>query len=527
MPIISVGTQPADGTSADAADVNNQINAILAVVNGQLDYDNIANGGITNVKLAGGITIDKLAASALQGWAPISAAPNSVTPYGNGFFDVVWNSLDLTSVIGRNMKLRFQRSVAAPPMSALLNGSTHYFSKSSPAGTSFTDDFTASAWIKLDSYGSTNTIVSRYNGTSGWAFYIDTLGRVVLAGNNAGGSNYRYVVSHQSIPVGKWVHVAAQLDMSGFTTATCKVFINGAEVAGQLVSGGTNPTSLVQAGNLEVGSQNGGSNKFKGNLQQVAYYSSLIAASTILNSMNQGLLGSETNLVSAYSLSNSVNDLNTGSANNLTAQGSATTTTADSPFANAAAAGLYEYAEVMKTAFSTNTTVTVRVPNNCVLPQSGGIAAAWFSTSDAPFGMPRMGKLLGMAIFRSDYTQGTTVSNQWYDPPALTTTVKVPFGARVRLSAFTPTFQGNVGTPPKYRFAIRENSTVLVSSADQSADANENDGPHLVTAHVWPSEGDHTYKASMSVNQVTNLIISGTQDADSNGNAAWLVAEVD
>ena len=46
MPIIDVGTQPSDGENADAADINGQINAILAVVNGHLDGDNFGDAYI-------------------------------------------------------------------------------------------------------------------------------------------------------------------------------------------------------------------------------------------------------------------------------------------------------------------------------------------------------------------------------------------------------------------------------------------------------------------------------------------------
>ena len=82
----------------------------------------------------------------------------------------------------------------------------------------FTNNFVCSAWIKMTSYGTASGIISRYNGTSGFIFYIETTGQVVLQGYNAGAGNYFQSKSYQSIPLNKWVHVAAQLDMT--TTST-------------------------------------------------------------------------------------------------------------------------------------------------------------------------------------------------------------------------------------------------------------------------------------------------------------------
>jgi hypothetical protein len=52
----------------------------------------------------------------------------------------------------------------------------------------FTDDFTVSAWIKLTSYVQ-GTIASRYDGTSGWIFDVNSSGQFRLIGYNAGAAN--------------------------------------------------------------------------------------------------------------------------------------------------------------------------------------------------------------------------------------------------------------------------------------------------------------------------------------------------
>ena len=252
----------------------------------------------------------------------------------------------------------------------------------------FTDDFVVSAWIKVSSYALSG-IASRYNGTSGWRLDLNASGQVELVGLNAGAGNVRYVQSYQSVPLNKWVHVTAQLDMSTntATTTTSYVMIDGVDVPAQALQAGTNPVALIQAGNLEIGSYNAG-NFFPGKIAQVAIYSAKVTQATILASMNQTLAGTETSLISAYSFNNTINDLN-ANANNLTANGSAVATNADSPFGGQAGGTIsstLDYGIIQSVAFSTNTTVVVQVPEGCTIPTSGGVSAVVYSSNKVPYG---------------------------------------------------------------------------------------------------------------------------------------------
>ena len=354
-----------------------------------------------------------------DGWTPIlGSTPNTVTYNGNRNYDLVFNSVDLTSTLSPGMRLKATRTVAAPTQCTDLEASSsQYYSKASPAGMTFTDDFVVSAWIKLESYtGSTQGIVSRFNGTSGYYFAVQPTGQIVLAGFNASGSNFSQVQSYASVPLNKWIHVSAQLDMSTFTatTTTSYVMFDGVDVASAVSRGGTNPTALVQAGNLEIGSYNAG-NFFDGKIAQVAIYSAKIPQATIKASCNQTLSGSETSLISAYSFNNVITDLNTTNANNLTAQGSAVATNADSPFANAVTAGLLEYGLVQKATFSTNTTVNVQVPEGCAIPTTGGVTAVSYSTAKSPYGyISDRGRWDILYLHFAAQSQATPAANTWY-----------------------------------------------------------------------------------------------------------------
>lgn len=364
--------------------------------------------------------------STSDGWTPLAVpqtkalyTPTTITALGNRSFQLVFNGVDLTALLSPGDRLRLTRSTAAPTQCTFLNGSTQFYSKTSPAGMAWTNNFVVSAWVKLTSYAAAS-IMSRYNGTSGWDFGINASGQVVLFGFNGGSANGSGVLSYQSLPLNKWIHVTAQLDMATFTasTTTSYVMLDGVDVPASVSRGGTNPTSLVQAGNLEVGSRNGGTLPFPGKIAQAALYGAKITQATILASINQTLGGGETSLVSAYSFNNSVNDLNVVTANNLTATGGAAATNADSPFGGQAGGGInskLEYGIVMSAAFATNTTLIVQAPEGCMIPTSGGLSALSYSGIAIPYGFPAQRtkwRILNISFVRETITIGGT--NAWW-----------------------------------------------------------------------------------------------------------------
>ena len=438
MGLISL-TLPNDGETIDAADVNSPLNTIATAINGNLDNANIKTAAaIDGSKIADNSIPNTKMINAPLGWTAFANTPNTVTYNGNRNYDLVFNSVDLTSSLSSGMKLQLTRTVAAPDQCAdLESGSSQYFNRVSASltGMTFTDDYTCMGWIKLESYtGGLQVIISRQNATSGWNLYLNTTGQLIIQGSNAG--NADLVTSYASVPLNKWVHVAGSINMSAGTGA---VYFDGLEVASTYTNGSA--TAIVQAGNLEVGSFNGGGSPFDGKLAQVAVFSSVLSAATIRSYASQGLTGSESTLVSAYSLDNSLNDLNTTNANNLTANGGAVATATDSPFANAVTAGLLEYAEINSVAFSTNTTVNVRVPETCMIPTSGGVSAVSYSTQSNPYGLPYFSGVLGRTIIMNTLSSSGTSD---YEYPGFSTTVYIPTGGRVKVTLFGTIQNGGV-----------------------------------------------------------------------------------
>lgn len=391
--------------------------AVVTVANGAAS---ITNGNITDLRTSLAVTNN----ASSSGWTNLGSTPDTITNNGQRSYSLVFNSTDLTDTLSPGTRLKITRTVTAPTQCTDLElSSSQYYNKTSPSGMTFTDDFTACAWVKLESYGAAMMIMSRYNGTSGWEFFITSTGQVTLQGKNAGAANYSNITSGQSIPLGRWVHVAAQLDMSTYTatSTTSYIMIDGVDCYGYVGRGGTNPTALVQAGNLEVGSSNGGSNPFDGKLAQVAVFSAKVTQATMQTYMSQGLAGNETSLISAYSFNNAITDLNTSNANNLTAQNSAVATATDSPFAQrdnlagGVTAGTTEYAIVTASSFSTNTTLTVQVPEGSTIPTTGGVSAISYSSQGFPFGLPASTKWDVFLPFKSQMSQALATTNVWYN----------------------------------------------------------------------------------------------------------------
>lgn len=413
MGIVSVNL-PVDGETIDAADYNVPITSILGAINGNLDENNInptSNPTVNNLTVNGTLSIGSENIS--KGWTPIPTVPTTITNLGQGSYSLLFPGVDYTNILSPGQRVRTTRTVAAPTQSTSLNGTNQYWVKTSPNKLTFTDDFVIEAWIYPTAYQS-STICSRRDATQGWQFQMSSSGQIQLFGFNGGTGNQSYVQSYQSIPLNKWTHVVAQLDMSSFTatTTTSYIMINGINVPALVNRAGTNPTSLVQAGNLEIGSV-AVSQFFAGKIAQVAIYNAKVTQAQMRTYMSQGLTGSETSLASAYSFNGVATDLNTTTPNDLTAQNSAGYTSL-SPFGTQGSgliSSTLDYGIVQSATFSTDTTAIVQVPEGCTIPTSGGLSAISYSGLRAPYGFPADTDKWTIYCIQKVNSSSTSISN--------------------------------------------------------------------------------------------------------------------
>lgn len=389
--------------------------AVVTVANGATT---ITNSTIRDIRATASIGT---AAGIATGWNETGLpAVSSVTNNGNRSYNITFAST-VASLLSPGMRLRTTRTVSAPTQCTdLESGSSQYFSSASAglAGMTFTDDFTCMAWVKLESYTTGSIITRRNAGVSGFGLRTTSSGQLEIYGGTA--SAFDLGTSYQSLPLGKWTHVAASMDISG---TSALLYIDGVLVPSAYTN--TAAGSITQAGDLCVGAITGGTELSDGKIAQVAVFSSVLSASTIRSYMSQGLSGSESTLVSAFSCNNSLLDLNTTNNNDLTANGGALMTNADSPFANATGtpSGTTDVALVMAVSGST---ATVQLPEGCTIPTSGGVSAVAYSTTANPFGwVVDKGRWQTMYLGKADATTATPVQNTFYGGTQFYMTVPV------------------------------------------------------------------------------------------------------
>jgi hypothetical protein len=236
--------------------------------------------------------------------------------------------------------------------------------------------------------------------------------------------------------------------------------------------------------------------------------------------MSQGLtsaLITANSIISAYSFSGGIiTDLNTTNANNLTANGSAVATNADSPFgtqADGTISSTLDYAIIQKASFSTNTTVTVQVPEGCTIPTSGGVASVVYSSNKAPYGMPvQRGKWVIESLTKADETIAIGALNTWY--PSTGGKLNVPLGEWRII----------------YRGTFEVSSTVggsisgFVTLSDTAPIGGVNSYPMLTRILVLPSgqaaQAQSSAEGYFTVTTSTPFLLYGSIDS-SPGVMAW------
>ena len=428
MSIINKPNTFSPNTTIGSSQVNSNFDTLYNDYNGSISAANLASNAVTTAKIAdanvttakiadGAVTNAKVETDFKNGWINTGGTHSVATGYnsGNRSFEID-TSTDLSGIVSPGMRYKVDRSVAPPDQCADLEASSsQYASKSSPAGITFTDDFTCEAWIKLESYtGSAQQIINRQNSsTEGWAFRVGTSGQLEMLSLRIA-SNNRTIASYQSIPLGKWVHVAGHMDNSSNSHA---LYIDGVSVPFATTTNGT-ITALVQGTTpMMVGGQSvtAGTGLFDGKLADVRVWSDIRTADEIRDNM-YAYPSDTTGLVAHFKLDGDFTDSSTN-GNDLTAQNSAVATNADNPW-NAT-----EYGVITNV---TSSTIQVFCPEGYGIPNET-LSAPFYSTQDTPYGFPRdKGKFEILVLLGQSFSQNTPTSDVWYNNNIQ---ISVPLGA--------------------------------------------------------------------------------------------------
>ena len=421
--------------------------AVVTVANGA---SSITNGNIRDIRTQSALSVSTGSSS---GWVEWNKTFEYVSNDGNKQYTYKVSGEDTTGTTAKGMKIKLPRITAANTHSAdLYASSSQYAKKTSPSGITFTDDFTCGAWIKLRSYGTDRDIVSRYDGSNGFIFLAKGTGEIQILGGNAGSLHYHR--THQSLPLLKWVHVAATLNMSGDVVA---IYIDGVSVPVDNL--GSTPTSLVQAGDLTVGGRSGGSNFFDGEIKHAFVADKIMSAAEVKEAMASDDLTAASfsaDLVAYYKLNNDWTDSSSNS-NDMTAVNSAGFTT-DSPFSST------EYGVITSQSFSTDTTYTIFTGSYNAPDED--ITAPSYSTEHAPYGMDVGKDKWRLSTLHRSYN--ATTSNANYG-----SYMSGGFALTVPIGAWTVGWQAGrvvVGTTPT-GFAVSDTSLIGVAEDAATLDS--------------------------------------------------------
>jgi hypothetical protein len=406
--------------------------------------------------------------STSAGWNPIGQTLTYSANNGNKEF-VVTTPSDLSSFLTPGQKIMFARGTAPPTQSmAFTAASSQYATKTAPAGLSYTATFTHEAWVYLNSY-SNGAIVGRVDSSAANGAYLGTgsSGQLNINGFNAGASNYRVGTTYQSLPLKRWVHVAAT-----WSTGTILMYINGVSVPFAVTTSGTAPTTIVNSGDLSVGRPGAFNGQyFDGYISEARIWSAAQSQANIQANMAISLTGSESNLVALFQGNGNFND-KTSNANNLTATNGAIATQAANPYNST------EYGIITKV---TSTQLTIFTGTDYTIPNMT-LNSPYYSTARAPQGFPAgRDKWRVDSLYMATTTQSSPTGGTWYNIANAVLPV--------------PTGPWNTGLEGNLTFAAAAASTGLGQTDLSLASAS--------AAVLTPQTGSITYGASSGTSFTT------------------------
>lgn len=346
--------------------IDRLVDGILTEHNQDGTHGNITATSITTSSLT-------LSGQSNDGWLAPGGTHSVSTGYNAGNRSFTINtSTDLSSIVSNGMRYRVTRGTTPPTQCADLEASSsHYASKSSPSGITLGTTASFEAWVNLESYTANAGIITRYAGgaTVGWTFEINSDGTVqVLVGESSNTDDFS---TYQSVPLNRWVHLAATVNVS---TNSYAIYIDGVSVP--ISTASTTATGIADSGNLELGARNA-TTFLDGKLADVRVWSDVRTATEIQDNM-YAYPSDTTGLVAHFKLNGDFTDASSN-GNNLTAQNSAVATNADNPW-NAT-----EYGVITNV---TSSTIQVFCPEGYGIPKET-LSAPFYSTQDAPYGFPR------------------------------------------------------------------------------------------------------------------------------------------
>lgn len=383
-------------------------------------HKNITTNTMTatgNVSAGGSVTASSFIVSGSQttaGWLPLGIAQSgTIVHNGNRSCDIPFAS-SAAAILSPGMRLLLDKTVAGNAyMGGAFNGSSHYFTKTSPTGAlgTVTNNFTLMAEVMPTSYASGGTICGRSDSTpnNGLQLVMGSSGQVSVTVWNGGVANTRTITTYQSLLLNKKTHVAASWNGTG---PAITIYFDGVAVSTyQSAVGGTNPTTAGTGGDWSIGRCGAyvGS-YFPGYISNVAVFDAVLSAATIRQYATYKLTGSEPNCIGAWSLDNTVVNQQLPGTNDL-AVGGGVGFTAMSPHGQLGD-GVQASKAIGLVMAVNGSTATVQCPEGVTIPTTGGITSVSYATSGNPFGwVGDEGRWMIQLIHKTQINTGTVGAN--------------------------------------------------------------------------------------------------------------------
>ncbi|TAG93372.1 MAG: BspA family leucine-rich repeat surface protein, partial [Bacteroidetes bacterium] len=267
-------------------------------------------GGATNYELSlssdGGSTYNTINApfvGNITSYNVTGLSPNTVYLYRvrshDGSVYSGYSNIKMTSTIlpaGSGNTLTFD-GTAGKKINA-TNNSVYNFTN--------TNNFTLEAWVKINALGSQMHVISRTDGTTGYALFLQGSGQLGVIYNGTGS------VSGTPLTVGKWTHIAAVFTSSG----TFQTYIDGVATG----SGGSIAIT-TNTHNLTIGLRTDNNFPFNGQIDEVSIWNTARLQPQIQASMCSKLTGIEAGLVGYFRLDENTGTVTENEAYNATTDG--------------------------------------------------------------------------------------------------------------------------------------------------------------------------------------------------------------
>lgn len=452
-------------------------------------HKNITTNTVTAsgaISAGGSVTASSFIVSGSQtaaGWLPLGIAQSgTIVHNGNRSCDIPFAS-SAAAILSPGMRLLLDKTVAGNAyMGGAFNGTSHYFTKTSPTGAlgTVTNNFTIEVNYRPSSYA-TGYLVARCDagGNNLIGLQMTATGTVLAAILNGGAANYRIVESYQSIPLNKTTHIAIT-----WSSGTVVIYLDGVSVPVKAAAtGGTAPTVAGTGGDFSIGRQGASSvNYANGYISSVAVFDAVLSAATIKQHATYKLLGSETNCIGAWSLDNTAVNQQAPGTNDLTATGGVGYT-AMSPHGQLSNG--VETTKAIGLVMAVNgSTVTVQCPDGVTIPTTGGITTVSYATSGVPFGWLSRDRFEITTQFQTDITANIAGVNTW--------TVNTGTDVSVPKGTWSEQYEGNFQQSSSVAgsrsfFAYLGISGEVPSGYGSTLVARGYIGPSTASAHFWLS----------------------------------------